>query len=209
MQPTLSHAPIFSNASPAARATANLVAFRGLLRSLGRVKQWYCVRSKPRQERVAAERLSGELEVECFLPMATRLRRGARAGQRYREPLFPGYLFARVDLDTELRKVGYAQGVLGFVRSGDRYPTLAESVIEGLRALCADLEEALTANAAVRPGDGVELIGRLFGGTTGTVKELMPAKNRVRVLVEFLNRAVELEVDVCAVTRVEPGRRGD
>ena len=168
------------------------------------MKQWYCVRAKSRQERIAHERLAGELGVDCFLPMITRLRRGARAGQKYREPLFPGYLFARVDLASELRKVRYSQGVLGFVHLGDRFPTLAESDIAALRALCENLEKAHEQDAAIRQGDSVELVGRLFGGTKGTVKDLMPAKNRVRVLIEFLNRAVEVDVGVEAVMKVDP-----
>ena len=143
---------------------------------------------------MAAAYLSDELAVECYLPLATFLRKGAEGKRRTREPLFPGYLFVKVDLAMELRKVKYARGVLGFVQLGDRFPVVSERQIEGLRALCAALEKETEFTAALMVGDTVELVGKLFGGTTGEILELLPAKNRVTVLVEFLNRSVEVSV---------------
>ena len=140
-------------------------------------------------------RLRDELGVECFLPMVGRER--ARKGERrvLEEPLFPGYLFVRVDLATELRKVMHARGVRGFVRMGERYPKLDAREIDGLRRFCAEtLAQAQAPLAGLVAGDRVDLLGALLGGVEGEVAGLLPARNRVRVLIEFLGRSMEMEV---------------
>ncbi|MDQ8186298.1 transcription termination/antitermination NusG family protein [Pelagicoccus sp. SDUM812002] len=166
------------------------------------MKRWYCLRTKLNQERIALNRLRRELGVDCFLPMVSRLGRRSRAGQLVREPLFPGYLFAKVDLSADLRKVKYARGVLDFVQMGERYPSLLESEIEGLKLVCVEVEQVMETRSAVCVGDSIELVGRLFGGTRGTVRELIPARKRARVLIEFLGRAVEVDVDSEGIRKV-------
>ena len=155
---------------------------------------WYCVKTKVRSERFAETQLAKVLGVECFLPMAA-LERKMRSGkQLVFEPMFPGYMFVKVELASELRKVKYAQGIVGFVQLGDRVPEISEGEIENLRALCDSLKRADVSVAALQAGDEVELVGNLFHGTQGRVVELLPAKNRVKVLIEFLNQAVEVAV---------------
>jgi len=168
------------------------------------MKEWYCIRSKVKQERVAHSRLSSELEVECYLPMVTKLLRGKNAGKKVREPLFPGYFFVRVDLNTELRKVSYAQGVSGFVKLGDRFPVVKQEVIESIIRFCEEFEEERELTSAIKRGDRVELVGQLFEGSMGNVVELLPAKNRIRILVEFLNDSVEVEIGATEVVKTEP-----
>jgi len=167
------------------------------------MKEWYCVRSKVKQERVAYARLSSQLEVECYLPMISKVLRGKNAGKKVAEPLFPGYFFVRVDLLTELRKVNYAQGVSGFVRSGDRFPIIKQEVIAAIIRFCEELEDENVFSSSIQEGDDVELIGQLMDGTKGKVLKLIPAKNRIRILVEFLNNMVEMEVDASEVIKAD------
>ncbi len=164
---------------------------------------WYCLKSKVRSEQVALACLSDELGVDCFLPLARVKRRLRGVVRLAMEPLFPGYLFARLDLSLELRKVSYARGVSGFVRLGERYPVVGDEVIGELQELCEEMERAARLDAAVKVGDAVEFAGKLFVGSSGVVSELLPAKNRIRVLVEFLSRSVEVEVDAGKVVKTE------
>ncbi len=139
--------------------------------------------------------LRDELGVECFLPMVGRARARKGARQVSEEPLFPGYVFVRVDLGTELRKVMHARGVRGFVRMGERYPRVDAGEVEALRLYCEQsLAVAKAPLAGLAAGDRVELLGALHGGVQGEVAALLPARNRVRVLIEFLGRSMEMEV---------------
>ena len=72
---------------------------------------WYCIRTKPRMETVAAATLSTLEDVEVFLP---RTIRPPKAKVFSAKALFPGYLFARFDPVTHIRNVHYARGV-GYV----------------------------------------------------------------------------------------------
>jgi transcriptional antiterminator RfaH len=47
---------------------------------------------------------------------------------------------------------------------------------------------------AVQPGDEVVIADGTFMGITAVVQRLLPAKDRVRVLLEFLGRPVETEL---------------
>lgn len=94
---------------------------------------WYLVRSKPRQEGIAAWNLQ-RLGVEAFCPQfkETKLYRGKK--RAVISPLFPGYLFSRFDLSGEYRKVTYAHGVTGVVRFGEYPARVEEEIIETIRA---------------------------------------------------------------------------
>src|SRR4051812_32446308 len=59
---------------------------------------WYVARTKPGREQQATAILD-QRGVGVFLP--TLPRRRPRAGQRTWEPLFPGYLFAQLELRSE------------------------------------------------------------------------------------------------------------
>ncbi|MEM9158740.1 MAG: transcription termination/antitermination NusG family protein [Verrucomicrobiota bacterium] len=165
------------------------------------MKDWYCVKTKVKQERVAFAVLTEELGVESYLPMIPSRRRRKPGMKTTLEPMFPGYLFAKADLQTEMRKVGYARGVSGFVHLGDRFPKLEQEVIDDLEKFCASMMEEAESTPVLNVGDSVELVSQMFDGTPGVVSELMSAKNRVKVLVEFLNRSIEVEMSVFDVSK--------
>ena len=79
---------------------------------------WYCLRSKVKQEHVAAGSLRQLPGVEVFAPRL-RFRKPTRRGPVwFVEALFPGYLFARFDWEAQAKAVQYAYGVLGIVHFG-------------------------------------------------------------------------------------------
>ena len=94
---------------------------------------WFCVRSQPKHEHIAAAHLKGDPDLEVFLPRI-RFKRATRRGPVwFTEALFPNYLFTRFDLAACLRRVCHAWGVRGVVHFGDRGPIVPEAVIEELR----------------------------------------------------------------------------
>src|SRR5215472_8501834 len=66
---------------------------------------WFCVRTHPKHEHIAAAQLRQEQDIEVFLPRI-RYRRSTRLGPAWvNEALFKDYLFARFELSTALRRV--------------------------------------------------------------------------------------------------------
>ncbi|MCH2062840.1 MAG: hypothetical protein MK194_03840 [Roseibacillus sp.] len=163
---------------------------------------WYCLRTQIKREHVAAASLQelGEIEVVC---PRLRYKKVTRRGKIWWvEPLFPGYLLARFVLAEHERAVSYAKGVSRILRFGERIPTVPARFVEDLRAELARAEEGeelITLQPTAEPGDEVELAEGPLQGMTGTVIEVRPAEERVRIFVEFLGQNQPIDVDLYAL----------
>src|SRR5215831_9241644 len=97
--------------------------------SLESKETWYCARTKPKHEHIAAANLSRNLGLEVFNPRL-RIERASRRGLiRTVEPLFPCYIFVRCSAET-LNDTRYVTGVSSLVHFGQRIPTVPDSIIE-------------------------------------------------------------------------------
>ena len=166
---------------------------------------WFCVRSRPKHEHIAAARLR-EAGVEVFLPRIRFKKTSVRGPVWVTEALFQNYLFARFDPQTALRLVRGAAGVSTVVGFGGHLPTVPDAVVEELRAQIGR-EELHVIPEALMPGDAVQLSGGALHGLTAVVTRVMPAKARVQVLLGFLGQQTSVEVGADAVVREGSPRR--
>ena len=153
-------------------------------------ERWYCVRSRPKKERLAAEHLAAQHGLEVFCPLIRVQRRTARGAIWFREAMFPGYLFVRFDLAAMKRAVSYAVGVLNIPMFDGHIVPIPDSVIDALKA---DLNEESVADA-VEPlavGDETTVLEGSMQGLTVKIIKLMPAQQRVGVLMELMGTLVE------------------
>ena len=154
---------------------------------------WFCLRTQPKHEHLAATALRRQLEITCFSPRL-RFRRATRRGAVwFVEAMFPGYLFAEFVYSRQHRQVEYSPGIQGVVRFGDQVAALDSSTIANLRQT-ADEEEIVTFNPEIHVGQAVRIAEGPFQGLEALVTQLLPAKERIRVLLEFLGRSLETEV---------------
>src|SRR4029077_11886554 len=109
------------------------------------------------------------------------------------EAMFPGYLFAEFVYSRQHRQVEYSPGIQGVVRFGDQVATLDENTITNLRQKTGE-EETVTFNPEIQVGQSVQIAEGPFQGLEAVVIHLLPAKERIRVLLEFLGRPLETEV---------------
>jgi transcriptional antiterminator RfaH len=132
--------------------------------------------------------------VTVFCPRI-RFKRASRRGVVWvTEGMFPGYLFARFGLSEMHCQVRYAHGVIGIVRFGDRYPTVEEGALAPLRDQTG-FAEVKELNYELSQGDRVKITEGALVGLEAVVTRVLPAKQRVKVLMEFLGRNVEAEVE--------------
>lgn len=168
--------------------------------STDRPMPWFCVRAQPGRQNVAAAHLRS-FGVEVFNPHLL-VKKATRKGVLCKtEPLFPNYLFARFDFVADYRRVHYGFGVSGLVRFGEKYAEVSPRDIEPLRQEWG-ASEARTVDSTVEPGDRVRLSGALFHGVEAEVLCLLPARARVKVLLEFLGGPKEAEVESSAIVPV-------
>jgi len=164
---------------------------------------WYCLRSRRKQEHVAAAHVRVLGDVEVFCP-TIRFRRPARSGTMWvTEALFPGYFFARFSFREMLLRVRSAHGVSNIVRFGEWYPVVADGIIEELRVET----EGRVIRESVQPlvpGDRVRLVAGALAGLEATITQVLPGNERVRLLLDFLGRETVAEA---RAEHVVPGEK--
>jgi transcriptional antiterminator RfaH len=155
---------------------------------------WYCLRSQSKHEHIAAAHIRMAEGVTVFCPRI-RFKRPTRQGLVWvTEAMFPGYLFAHFDLCEKHRQVRYAYGVTGIVQFGDRYPIIEEGALALLRDQTGAAEvKELTYDLS--QGDHVKIVGGIFAGLETVVTQILSAKERVKVLMDFLGSQMEAEVE--------------
>jgi transcriptional antiterminator RfaH len=160
---------------------------------------WYCARTQPKHEHIAAAGLTNRLGLDVFHPRLRMERATARGLVRVIEPLFPCYVFVRCDLSEQLDQVRYINGISSLVHFGHRIPAVPDHVVEELRQ-CFESEEPMFVEDRLFPGAEVTVAEGAFLGSQGIVVRVLPAKQRVQILLDFLGRTTLTEVDRKSLT---------
>lgn len=161
---------------------------------------WYCVRSQPKREHMAAARLRQIEGIEVFNPRM-RLKKATRRGLvTFVESVFPNYVFVYFDLRSQLDAVKYAPSVSTVVHFGNRIPQIPREVIDYLREQFGD-EEVQEVDAHVREGDQVVIGHGPFMGMEAKVLRVLTPHQRVEVLLDMLGRTTPVVIDPKALVR--------
>jgi transcriptional antiterminator RfaH len=155
---------------------------------------WFCMRAQPKREHIAAACLRQILEVEVFCPRV-RFRKLTRRGPVwFIESMFPGYLFARFDYGASNRRIRQSPGVTGFVQFGERLALLPDALVNEIKSQTAEAD-LVEINPSLEPGRGVQVARGPFRGLEAVVTRLIPARERVEILIEWLGRNLYAEAD--------------
>lgn len=158
------------------------------------VQSWYCARTKPKHEHIAAGNIAKRLGLEVFHPRF-RMERATRRGVvRVVEPLFPCYIFVRVPGAVCPDEIRYLTGVSSLVQFGQKIAVVPDPVIEDLRR-CFDDQEPFAVQESLAPGTEVTVAEGALMGSHGIVVRAMPARERVQILLDFLGQTTLAEVD--------------
>jgi transcriptional antiterminator RfaH len=166
---------------------------------------WFCLRTQPKHEHIAAMTLRRQVELPCFSPRLRFKKATRRGAVWFVEAMFPGYIFAEFIYPLLHRRVEHASGIHGIVHFGDQIATVDSDTIKALRERAGE-EETVTLDPALEIGQPVRIAEGPFRGLEAVVTRIMPANDRVRVLLEFLGRSVETEVASPKVLPVTQGR---
>ena len=159
---------------------------------------WFCLKAQPKREHPAATALRRQFQVECFSPRLRFRKMTQRGPVWFVEAMFPGYLFAKFVYSQQHRAVESSHGIRGIVHFGDRLATLSENIVIGLQSRVG-AEEVVTVDSSIKIGQPVQIAEGPFQGLEAVVTYLLPAKERIRVLFEFLGRSVEMEIPTAKV----------
>ena len=160
---------------------------------------WYCARTQPKHEHIAAASLTRNLGLEVFHPRLRMERPTRRGVVRVIEPLFPCYIFVRCVIGDRLNDIRYVTGISSLVHFGLRIPIVPDSVVEELKQ-CFEDEEPMDVQDRLFPGAEVTVAEGAFLGSHAIILRVLPAKQRVQVLLDFLGRTTLAEVDRNSLT---------
>jgi transcriptional antiterminator RfaH len=152
--------------------------------------RWYAIRAKPNREKEVEKRLT-DLHLEVFLPW---LRTRRRIGSRFHwvlAPLFPGYLFCRLDIVISGKAARYSPGVKDFLTFGNRIAEVGNDIIQALRERCPGGIAQIEGMTA-KPGDAVRINEGPFSGLEAIFERSLKGSERVAVLLEILGRQTRL-----------------
>lgn len=160
-----------------------------------RLKQWYAVYTKPRQERVAEDNLERQ-NYEVYLPLIAEPRRQRGRWKQCIEPLFPRYLFVRLSLGCDnTGPIRYTTGVSKLVRFADELAVVDDHIVESLkrRADCA-AGLYIPKTPVFAPGDRIVMDDGPFAGVEA-IFQAETSSERVVILLNLLGRKNYISVD--------------
>lgn len=167
-----------------------------------RERAWFCVRTKQKNEHIAAAHLRDLESVEVFSP---RVRFKRPRGQRtmwVTEALFPGYIFAKFNWFNQLKAVYYSNGVTGIVKFGDNWPIIDNHIIEEWQAAMGE-EELAVCEELPQPGEDVLITEGAFSGAIAEVVKVSNSRKRIAVLMDFLGRQLQIELKADQFSRTD------
>ena len=102
-------------------------------------------------------------------------------------PLFPNYVFVRIDLAEQFHDVIWSPGVKSFVGAGSAPLSVDDGVINFLKRN-ATSSGRLRARLDLKAGQEVEIVDGPFAGLIAMIQSPPDAKGRIRMLMRLLNR---------------------
>lgn len=160
-------------------------------------RKWYVVSTKLRKESFAQDQLVRR-GVSTFLPRIAESQRSERISVG---PLFPGYLFLNINLEDQFFDVVWTPGVRRFVGFGALPTPLEPEVVDFLMERSGP-EGVIRIGRSFAPGELVRVRRGPFEGLIGIVEAAVPARGRVRVLMELLRRQTPVELAEHLIERV-------
>jgi transcriptional antiterminator RfaH len=163
-------------------------------------ERWYAVYTKPRCEQKAAEGLSRRA-VEAFLPKIETVRKRQNRSVRQTEPLFPCYVFARIEINSErLLAAKWTPGVRKVLGIGDTFSHVPDSVIDCIKQQMGT-HEAIQHRQQFNVGDRVRILTGPLAELVGIFQAEISPNGRVKILMNILQNPREVEVHLSDLER--------
>jgi transcriptional antiterminator RfaH len=166
----------------------------------GAEKSWYLIFTKPRQEEVALINLTRQ-GYGAYLPRVRHLRKRGSKRVHVIEPLFPRYLFIRLDSHTDnWTPIRSTLGVMSLVRFGTEPARVPEDLVASLKSHedPEGLHEWAEAKLAI--GDRVRVVEGPLTGYEGILLA-KSGRERVVLLLDMLGSQMRAQL---ATRQLEP-----
>ncbi len=154
---------------------------------------WFAIQTRARSEKKVSTQLETK-GVKVFLPVISQVHRWSDRRQLVHLPLFPGYVFVRIDPKSELRlSVLTTMGVYSFVGASGAGLPIPDKQIDDVRTIVSN-PVPFTPYPFLRVGQRVRVRGGCLDGVEGTLIS-RDSEHRLVVSVELVRRSVAVRID--------------
>lgn len=165
--------------------------------------RWYVLKVKPHKESYVRMQLRSLAGIETYCPLIKTAKRYRVKWQREIEPVFPGYVFVKMNFERDLRHLRRLHGHVGLIEFGGVPAWVADEWIAEFRRrenargyLVYRPEPALREQAPVR------IVSGPFRGRIGIFLRYARSAERVCLLLELMRSQLTVEVPRAAVEAV-------
>ncbi len=173
-------------------------------------KKWYIVHTYSGQETRAKQALlerakalgKEDLFDEILIPEESVVEMVKGQKRTSKRKFFPGYILVRMALNDETwHVVKGTPKVTGFVGDSTNPPTISE---EEVARMTRQIEEGAAKpkpRISFDEGENIRVINGPFANFSGFVDEIMPEKEKLRVMVQVFGRATPVVLDYTNVEK--------
>ncbi len=161
-------------------------------------RKWQVMYIRPNFEKKVASKLK-EKAIEHFLPTRTEIRQWHDRKKKIVVPVFPGYLFVKVN-EADSLQVYLIDGFVRFLTTGSYTDTLSDKQMAAIKQLFETDYEII--GQPLRTGEPVMITGGPLIGLEGVIEEEQE-NGRVSVSVEILKKHILVLVDAKHLERIE------
>ena len=163
---------------------------------------WFAIQARTSREKITKLFLENR-GFDCFLPLAKASHRWSDRVKQFELPLFPGYLFCRMNPQDRL-PVLQAPGVIQIVGVGKMPLPVAEEEIEAIQLASAS-GLATMPWPYMQVGNVARIEGGPLRGLTGVIVKIKSGMKLV-LSVSLLQRSVAVEIDRDWVSVLPPAK---
>ena len=149
------------------------------------MKNWYLIKTKPRQENVAIKNLENQ-KYSTYCPTVKIKNNNV--------VLFPGYIFINLDKNKEnWSPIRSTKGVVNFVRFGLNFAQVPDTIIKFLKANQLINKEKLINLNKFKSGDKVQITDGVFKNCVAIFKS-SKSEERVILLMNLIGQQQTIKI---------------
>src|SRR4030042_5669619 len=163
-------------------------------------KRWYVIHTKPGDEGRVRINLHNQ-EIETFSPLLETYQYCNGRMIPKIKPLFPNYLFVRLDLGLDYYRVKWTRGVNKILGSGNEPIPISEKVIQTIKERSGK-DNLVKLEDELKDGDIVQVNSGPFKSLRGVFQKMMSSKGRVRILLGLIGVDVPVQISRWQIKKV-------
>ena len=164
-------------------------------------QNWYVIRTKAGDENRAERNLLNQ-EIETFLPLfKNHYYRNGKMIESIK-PLFPGYLFAKLDLALHFTKVRWTRGVSRILGNREGPVPISEQIVLTIRGRVGK-DSLIELKDEIKEGDLVQVTSGPLKDLIGVFQKKMSGKDRVKILLNLIGVDVPVQISKWQIHKLD------